>query len=430
MKVSIHNIGCRLNFAEVSYIQKQFENSGFTVVDFNEKADVVILNTCTVTNQADADSRKYIRRAIRNNPNAFVAVMGCYSQLNPNEVKKIQGVDLILGTNNKFEIINLIDNIKKKQVPEVFISDLNEAPFHFASSVDNESKTRVVFKIQDGCDYLCTYCTIPKARGKSRSMDFAELKSRLLEMNNSGYSEIVLSGINLGEYHSPTGEKFVDVLKFIANNKLNYRVRISSIEPNLVTDEIIKIVKNSENICNHFHLPLQSGSDDILKVMKRRYLTKKYLEKVEKIKSQIPDCCIGADVIEGFPLETNSHFEETYNFISNLPISYLHVFTYSQREGTPAAEIKNQIPVNIRKERTNRLRYLSKIKRTEFIDSQIGKVKKIIPETIQPKNGNIILKGLTDNYINTEIYTNKEYKGIIQAKIIDRKNENAVAVLV
>ncbi len=430
MKVSIHNIGCRLNFAEVSYIQKQFENSGFTVVDFNEKADVVILNTCTVTNQADADSRKYIRRAIRNNPNAFVAVMGCYSQLNPNEVKKIQGVDLILGTNNKFEIINLIDNIKKKQVPEVFISDLNEAPFHFASSVDNESKTRVVFKIQDGCDYLCTYCTIPKARGKSRSMDFAELKSRLLEMNNSGYSEIVLSGINLGEYHSPTGEKFVDVLKFIANNKLNYRVRISSIEPNLVTDEIIKIVKNSENICNHFHLPLQSGSDDILKVMKRRYLTKKYLEKVEKIKSQIPDCCIGADVIEGFPLETNSHFEETYNFISNLPISYLHVFTYSQREGTPAAEIKNQIPVNIRKERTNRLRYLSKIKRTEFIDSQIGKVKKIIPETIQPKNGNIILKGLSDNYINTEIYTNKEYKGIIQAKIIDRKNENAVAVLV
>jgi len=430
MKVSIHNIGCRLNFAEVSYIQKQFENSGFTVVDFNEKADVVILNTCTVTNQADADSRKYIRRAIRNNPNAFVAVMGCYSQLNPNEVKKIQGVDLILGTNNKFEIINLIDNIKKKQVPEVFISDLNEAPFHFASSVDNESKTRVVFKIQDGCDYLCTYCTIPKARGKSRSMDFAELKSRLLEMNNSGYSEIVLSGINLGEYHSPTGEKFVDVLKFIADNKLNYRVRISSIEPNLVTDEIIKIVKNSENICNHFHLPLQSGSDDILKVMKRRYLTKKYLEKVEKIKSQIPDCCIGADVIEGFPLETNSHFEETYNFISNLPISYLHVFTYSQREGTPAAEIKNQIPVNIRKERTNRLRYLSKIKRTEFIDSQIGKVKKIIPETIQPKNGNIILKGLSDNYINTEIYTNKEYKGIIQAKIIDRKNENAVAVLV
>ena len=388
-----------------------------------------MLNTCTVTNQADADSRKYIRRAIRNNPNAFIAVMGCYSQLKPDEVKKIHGVDLILGTNNKFDITKFINGIKKNEVPEVFIPDLKDAPFHFASSVDNDSRTRIVFKIQDGCDYVCTYCTIPKARGKSRSMDFNALKSRLIEMNNSDYSEIVLSGINLGEYHSPTGEKFVDVLKFIASNKLNYRVRISSIEPNLVTDEIIKIVKNSENICNHFHIPLQSGSDEILKAMKRRYITKKYAEKIEKIKKQIPDCCIGADVIEGFPLETNYNFEETYNFINDLPISYLHVFTYSEREGTPAAQIKNQLPVNLRKERTIRLRKLSEKKRIEFINSQIGKIKTIIPETIYLKNGNIVLKGLTDNYITTELYTNTEIKGFLKAKIIDRKGEIAIAVL-
>jgi threonylcarbamoyladenosine tRNA methylthiotransferase MtaB len=430
MKVSIFNLGCKLNFAEISQVQKQFENAGYDIVNFNDKADIVLINTCTVTHNADADSRKYIRRAIKNNPNAFIGVMGCYSQLKPDEVIAIEGVDAVLGTNNKFNITELIENFEKKEKPEVFIPDLEDVPFHFASSVDNESRTRTVLKIQDGCDYVCTYCTIPFARGKSRAMDFQKFKDKLIEISSSDFHEIVLTGINLGEYKAPTGENFTDVIKHITESGLNFRARISSIEPNLVKDEIIDLVKNSEKMCNHFHIPLQSGSPEILKLMKRRYKSSTFEDLVWKIKSEIPDCCIGADVIVGFPGESDIHFKETYNLLNSLPISYLHVFTYSDRDAAPSSTYTNQVNPHLRKERTILLRELSEKKRTVFINSQIGKTFTVIPETTKPKDDKIIIKGMTDNYIQTRIETDRIITKPITVRLTEPVNDYARAIII
>jgi threonylcarbamoyladenosine tRNA methylthiotransferase MtaB len=402
MKVSFYNIGCKLNFAEMSQMQKQFEDEGYEVVDFKAPSDIVLINTCTVTSSADADCRKIIRKAIRNNPNAFIGVMGCYSQLKKDEVIDIDGVDAVLGTNNKFDIQNLIKNFEKKRSPEVFISELDDATFHNASSFENKSRTRVVLKIQDGCDYVCTYCAIPFARGGSRSMDFDELRDKLIELNQSDIYEIILTGINLGDYKTPSGEKFVDVIRLIAGLDLKYRVRISSIEPNLLSDEIIDIVKNSDNLCKHFHIPLQSGSNDILKLMKRRYQVDVFEKLVHKIKAEIPDCCIGVDVIEGFPGETDEHFNETYDLLSGLPISYLHVFSYSERDNTPSQSYPKQVAPKIKKKRTNILRKLSDMKNSGFIKSQLGTTRVVIPETSKMVEGRKIFTGWTDNYVKVE----------------------------
>lgn len=402
MKISFYNIGCKLNFAEISQIQHQFVEQGFEVVDSSQVSDVVLINTCTVTNNADSDSRKYIRRAIKNNPNAFIAVMGCYSQLKPDEVVKIDGVDAVFGTSNKFDITKIITNYEKRNKTELFIPDLKTPDFHYATSIDNESRTRMVFKIQDGCDYLCTYCTIPKARGKSRSMDFNELKNKLIKFNDSDFHEIVLTGINIGEYEAPTGEKFVDVVRLINNLDLKYRIRISSIEPNLLTDEIIDITKGTDKICNHFHIPLQSGSPEILQLMKRRYKVARFENLIKSIKKDIPDCCIGVDVIEGFPGENQQHFEQTYELLEHLPISYLHVFTYSARDNTEAANYSNQVPYEIKKSRTKFLREVSDRKNNVFINSQINSIHKVIPEKHKIENGKIVMSGWTDNYIRIE----------------------------
>ncbi len=402
MKVSFLNIGCKLNFADMSEIQKQFTDKGFDVVDFEDKADVVLINTCTVTHNADADSRKYIRRAIRNNPDAFIAVTGCYSQLKPDEVLKIDGVDAVFGTNTKFSISELIDKFEKRTKPELFVPDMENVPFHFASSVENNSRTRIVVKIQDGCDYVCTYCAVPYARGKSRSMNFGELKEKLQEISDSNYHEVVLSGINLGEYRAESGEKFSDVIRYIANSDLKFRTRISSIEPNLVTDEIIDLVNNSDKLCKHFHIPLQSGSPDILKAMKRRYRAGDFVRLVEKIKNINSDICIGADVIAGFPGESQTNFDETANLLKMLPVSYLHVFTYSERDITPASKYENQVYVNIRKLRTKVLRTLSDEKQIRFIMSQIGNTLNVVPEKDFLQNGIYYEEGLTDNYIRVK----------------------------
>ena len=399
MKISLLNIGCKLNFAEMSEIQKQFVDAGYEVVDFEDKSDVVLINTCTVTHNADADSRKYIRKAIRNNPNAFVGVMGCYSQLKPDEIISIEGVDAVFGTNNKFDINDLISKFEKKRKPEVFIPNLEETPFHFASSVDNNSRTRIVLKIQDGCDYVCTYCAIPYARGKSRSMDFTELKKKLSDLNKDDFFEIVFSGVNLGEYESKSGERFVDVVKYITNSDFKFRARISSIEPNLVSDEFVDLVNNSNKMCNHFHVPLQSGSADILRLMKRRYKVSTFENLVNKIKETNEDFCIGVDVIVGFPGESDNHFRETYEFLERLPVSYLHVFTYSERDITPASKYENQVSVSIRKERTNILRKLSETKRNEFYKSQVGKTQTVVPEKELLMDGKLFEEGFTDNYI-------------------------------
>lgn len=401
MRVSFFNIGCKVNFAEISQIQKQFESLGAEIVEFGDQSDTVIINTCSVTNTADADCRKIIRRALRSNPNAFIAVTGCYAQLRPDEIAKIEGVDAIFGTKFKFDIPLLIDNFQKLTKPLIFISPTDRnLPYHFAISVDNESRTRVVFKLQDGCDYPCTYCTIPLARGKSRSMPFDEVRRRILELQDTEYEEVVLSGINVGEYKSPTGETFLDVVKLIESLKPRQRFRISSIEPNKLGEEILFIISNSNVFCPHFHIPLQSGSDEILRKMRRRYNTKIYSNLVEKIKKLMPDSSIGVDVITGFPGESQLHFDETYNFLESLPVSYLHVFTYSERSGTPAANFPEKVPQNERKERTNILRKLSELKRRQFYESQLNKVLTVIPEEYNSTTG--LWKGWSQNYVRIE----------------------------
>ncbi|MGQ9819880.1 MAG: tRNA (N(6)-L-threonylcarbamoyladenosine(37)-C(2))-methylthiotransferase MtaB [Candidatus Kapaibacteriales bacterium] len=401
MRVSFYNIGCKVNFAEISQIQKQFESMGAEIVEFGSPSDTVIINTCSVTNLADLDCRKIIRRALRANPKAFVAVTGCYAQLKPDEIAKIEGVDAIFGTKFKFDIPLLIDKFEKLDKPLIFVAPTHEhLPYHSAISVDNESRTRIVFKLQDGCDYTCTYCTIPLARGKSRSMPFDQVRRKIIELQDSEYEEVVLSGINLGEYQSTTGETFLDVVKLIVSLQPRQRFRISSIEPNKLSDDILNIIANSDVFCPHFHIPLQSGSEEILRKMRRRYNTRLYANLIEKIKLLMADASIGVDVITGFPGENPEHFEETYNFLEGLPVSYLHVFTYSERSGTPAANFQEIVPLPKRKERTNILRKLSELKRRQFYESQLNKTLTVIPEEYNNSTG--LWKGWSQNYVRIE----------------------------
>jgi threonylcarbamoyladenosine tRNA methylthiotransferase MtaB len=401
MKISYYNIGCKLNFAEIATIQQSLETRGHQTVPFATNEEAVIINTCTVTNKADADSRKIIRKALRNNPDALIAVIGCYAQMKPLDIAAIEGVDVVFGMKEKYDVIEYMDKFSGEKEPSIFVSDLRDLPFHSACSEDNENRTRMVMKLQDGCDYSCTFCTIPKARGMSRSMPFDELKQRFYELANSKKYEIVLSGVNLGEYLSPTGETFTDVVKFIDSAGLKQRVRISSIEPNLLKHEIIETVKQSDTFCHHFHIPLQSGSADILQKMKRRYSVDLFRQLILNIKQTIPDACLGIDVIAGFPGESEEHFLETYDLLESLPVSYLHVFTYSERENTPAAEMSGVVPHSVRKSRTLALRRLSEQKRMIFYKSQLGSKQIFIPEIYNEKSGT--WTGWTDNYVHVEV---------------------------
>ena len=400
MKISYYNIGCKVNFAEISEIQKRLEEKGHSTVSFGEQTDAVIINTCTVTNHADSDARKIIRRALRLSPEAFVGVLGCYAQLKPDEIAQIEGVDAVFGIKDKFAVVDYIDSISRKHKPEIFVSDLKDLPFHTATSEDNESRTRIFMKLQDGCDYPCTYCTIPAARGGSRSMDFDELKSRFIQLNNAEQYEIILSGVNLGEYMAPTGENFTDVIRFLDEAGLKQRIRISSIEPNLIKPELLKIIKNSKTICPHLHIPLQSGSPEILALMKRRYNADFFRDQILMIKQQIPHLSIGVDVISGFPGETDRHFSETLDLLKSLPISYIHAFTYSERSGTPAESMPGKVASDTRKSRTMELRKLSETKKREFFESQTGIVLSVIPEDYNPETGH--WAGWTENYVRVE----------------------------
>lgn len=407
MKISLYNLGCKVNFAEISQIQRQFEKLGAEVVQFGEPCDTFIINTCTVTSMADADCRKIIRRALKINPKAFIAVTGCYAQTKPEEIAKIEGVDAIIGTKYKFDIPILIEKFEKYDKPKIFVSDLDEnLPYHFAVSTDNDSRTRVVLKIQDGCDYSCSYCIIPTARGKSRSIPFDALKQKILDLNETEYEEVVISGINVGEYKDPNGKTFLDVVRLVEELQPKQRYRISSIEPNKLKDEIIEIISYSNVFCHHFHIPLQSGSDTILKLMQRRYNTKRYEEVIYKIKDKMPDACIGVDVITGFPGETDELFYETYNFLEKLPISYLHVFTYSDRNGTKASSMPGKVPHEVKKDRTRILRKLSDYKKRLFYESQLGKIFNVVPEEYIPMEGS--WKGWTENYIRCKFQASKE----------------------
>lgn len=427
MKAAFYNIGCKVNFAEISEIKEILVENGFTPVDLEHNPDIVLIHTCTVTKQADADTRKVIRRTAREHPNAVIVVLGCSAQLHAEELSEIEGVDLVLGNEEKYNILNYLKDIHKNGKSEIFTNLLNKSEFHFASSEDNEVHTRTAFKIQDGCDYFCSYCAVPFARGRSRSMLFSELKSKLIEFNDKNVFEIVLSGINIGEYNSKDGKNFADAVKFMADTDLKFRIRISSLEPNLLTDEILNLVKNSKNFCPHFHIPLQSGSQSILEKMKRKYSANYAKELFAKIKAEMPDACIGIDVITGFPGESDELFKETYDLLEESNISYLHVFTYSEREGTAASKMDNKIEKHIKKERTNILRNLSDEKNHTFYMSQLNTIHYVLPERYNEISGK--WSGWTENYIKTEFDANLQLTKDIYKIRLEKYHDKIVSAV-
>lgn len=402
--VAFHTLGCKLNFAETSTIARNLTSNGYKRVEFDQASDVYIINTCSVTANADKECKTIVKNALRANPNGFVVVIGCYAQLKPHEIAEMEGVDLVLGATEKFNIIDYLDDLNKQNDAIVHSCEIDDANF-YVGSYSLGDRTRAFMKVQDGCDYKCTYCTIPKARGISRSDTVENIVRNAWEIGKKGIREIVLTGVNVGDYgkgefgnkkHDHTFLELIQELDKVENIE---RFRISSIEPNLLKNEIIEFVSQSERFVPHFHIPLQSGSDEILKKMKRRYLSGLYLDRVSKIKELMPDCCIGVDVIVGFPGETDEKFTETYNFLNQLPISYLHVFTYSERPNTEAAEFEEVVPKEIRKKRNKMLRILSEKKRMAFYRSQLGKTHRVIWES-DNKNGK--MHGFTENYVKVE----------------------------
>lgn len=397
-RIAFYTLGCKLNYAESSYLQQQFEEAGYTVVAFGEPADVVLINTCTVTEAADAECRKLIRRAVRYAPNAFIGVTGCYAQLKPGDVARLEGVSAVFGNQEKGYLVELIERLRRLgEGPHVMVSPFHTPCFQPARSADEDSRTRAFLKIQDGCSYRCSFCTIPAARGPSRSMPFEQLREHIRALTAAGYREVVLTGVNLGDYRASTGERLIDVLRLLEHLQPPFRIRLSSIEPNLLSTEIVELVARSAHLCPHFHIPLQSGSPEILRRMRRRYTVEQYRQLVLSIKERLPECAIGVDVMTGFPGETEEHFEQTYRLLEELPVSYLHVFTYSEREGTLAATLPHPVPQRIRKARTHQLRLLSDSKRRQFYSSAVGSLRTVIPEIHDPITGT--WEGWTENYI-------------------------------
>ena len=392
-RVAFHTMGCKLNYSESSMISKDFVNQGFEKVDYKDIADIYILNTCSVTENADREARKLIRQAKRKNPNATVAVMGCYAQLNPNEIAQIQGVDLVLGAENKFNLLDELDKLDLNGRPKVIRSDIKWAN-SFVPSYSSKERTRSYLKIQDGCDYTCSFCTIPLARGKSRSDSINNTIRLAKQALETGAREIVLTGVNVGDFGKIHNESFFELIQQLDDLPFD-RIRISSIEPNLLTDEIIKFCASSQRFMPHFHIPLQSGSDKILSLMRRRYKSDQYKHCVTTIKKYMPDAAIGADIIVGFPGESDSNFIESVHFIDELDISYLHVFTYSERPNTDAINKDNIVDKKTRSRRSAMLRDLSNKKLSMFYDQYIGSSRFVLFESM--KNGKAI--GHTDNYI-------------------------------
>lgn len=407
-KVAFYTLGCKLNFSETSTIGEQFLNRGYGVVDYNEKADVYVINTCTVTDNADKECRQIVRRALRNNPEAYIIVTGCYAQLRPDEIIKIDGVDAVLGSNEKFKLFEYIEKFEKQKLSCIHVSpteDLNE--FNSSFSTDGNDRTRAFFKVQDGCDYKCSFCTIPLARGKSRSAKPEEVIKEFRQLLEANFKEIILTGVNVGDYSS-TMEKDFDLqalLKKMLEVQGDYRIRISSIEPNLLNDSILDLTAADSRMCNHFHIPLQSGSTKVLKLMQRRYKTDDYTNLIYKAVDKIPNLAIGVDVIVGFPGETEEDFLETYAFLRDLPISYLHVFTYSERPNTKAIEMPGEVDHIDRKKRSNMLRILSEKKKHEFYQSMIGKE---LIALFEHEDHSGEMKGFTSNYVRIKAPFNSE----------------------
>ena len=400
-KIAFHTLGCKLNFSETSAIARQMQERGFTTVDFEEASDVYVINTCSVTDQADTKCRNIVRKAMKQNPDAYVVVVGCYAQLKPKEIASIKGVDLVLGAAEKFKLPEIITDLTKNPCGQVLASEISNANF-FVDAYSVGDRTRSFLKIQDGCDYKCSFCTIPLARGKSRSDTPENVLKNAKDLAAKGVKEIVLTGVNTGDYGKGIEGDFTffDIVKQLDEVEGIERFRISSIEPNLLTDEIIEFVAQSKRFMPHFHIPLQSGSDKMLKLMQRRYKSDLYKSRVEKIKNVMPHACIGVDVIVGFPQETDDDFLDTYNFVNELDISYLHVFTYSERANTKAIEMEGVIPVPVRNQRNAMLRTLSEKKKRYFYQQFLGTTRLALME--QEQHGNV-MHGFTDNYIKVSM---------------------------
>ena len=403
-KVAFYTLGCKLNFSETSTIARGFQEEGFERVDFSEVADMYVINTCSVTENADKRFKTIVKQAQKINPEAFVAAIGCYAQLKPEQLADVDGVDLVLGASEKFKITDYINDLSKKDHGEVHSCEIQEADFYVGSYAIGD-RTRAFLKVQDGCDYKCTYCTIPLARGISRSDTLQGVLQNATDISAQGIKEIVLTGVNIGDYgKGEFGNKkhehtFLDLVRALDTVDGIHRLRISSIEPNLLKNETIDFVAQSKAFVPHFHIPLQSGSDAILKLMRRRYLSDLYVDRVKRIKAVMPHACIGVDVIVGFPGETDDHFLETYHFLNDLDISYLHVFTYSERDNTAAALMSGVIPKNVRSKRSKMLRSLSVKKRRAFYESQLGTTRTVL---FEGENKEGYINGFTENYIKVK----------------------------
>jgi threonylcarbamoyladenosine tRNA methylthiotransferase MtaB len=384
-----------LNFAESSTIAQQLEKNGFERKQFHEGADLYVINTCSVTDHADRKCKKVVNEALRHNPNAYIVVVGCYAQLKPEEISNIPGVDMVLGAAEKFQLIDHLHSLKKEEKTRLYnapIKDVND----FVPGFSEGDRTRMFLKVQDGCDYFCSFCTIPLARGKSRSANIQTTIEQVKKVSQDGVKEVVLTGVNLGDFGVQTGESFYELIQELDKIESIHRYRISSIEPNLLTNEIIDFVAKSQKFVPHFHIPLQSGNDEILQRMRRRYLSDVYASRVAYIKEKMPHCCIGVDVIVGFPGESDEYFLDTYNFINELDVSYLHVFPYSERANTTAKKMKDVVPVKVRGERTTMLRGLSEKKKRFFYEQQLNATRDVLFEA-EEKGGK--MSGFTDNYV-------------------------------
>lgn len=430
-KVAFYTLGCKLNFSETSTIARSFEGEGFERVDFEEKADVYVINTCSVTENADKQFKQIVKKVQKTNPEAFVAAVGCYAQLKPEELAAVDGVDLVLGATEKFKITDYLNDLTKNDRGEIHSCEIEEANF-YVGSYSIGDRTRAFLKVQDGCDYKCTYCTIPLARGISRSDTLDNVLKNAAEIAAQGIKEIVLTGVNIGDYgKGEFGNKkhehtFLELVKALDKVEGIERLRISSIEPNLLKNETIEFVATSQTFVPHFHIPLQSGSNDILKKMKRRYLRELYAERVQKIKEVMPHACIGVDVIVGFPGETDEHFLDTYHFLNALDISYLHVFTYSERDNTEAILMEGVVPGNVRAKRSKMLRGLSVKKRRAFYESQLGTTRTVL---FEGENKEGYIHGFTENYVKVKTPWNPHLVNTLHEVVLDRIDEDGLVRL-
>tara|TARA_B100000768_G_scaffold180510_2_gene200692 strand:- start:214 stop:1533 length:1320 start_codon:yes stop_codon:yes gene_type:complete len=429
-KVAYYTQGCKLNFSETSTISRQVSKDGYQKVDFEDNADIYVINTCSVTENADRECKRIVRNALKKSPQAFIVIIGCYAQLKPEEIAQIDGVDLVLGATEKFKLNTYLNDLSKKETTQIYSCEIDDANF-FSDSYSFGDRTRAFLKVQDGCDYKCTYCTIPLARGISRSDKLENVIKNAKEISEKGIKEIVLTGVNIGDYgKGEEGNKnhehtFLELVKELDKITDISRVRISSIEPNLLKDETIKYVAQSKSFVPHFHIPLQSGCDDVLKRMKRRYLSDLYVYRVNSIKESMPHCCIGADVIVGFPGETDEKFLETYHFLNELDVSYLHVFSYSERDNTEAAIMEDVVDKATRNKRSKMLRVLSAKKKRQFYENQIGTTRSVL---FEHENKDGYMFGFTENYLRVKIAFKNEYSNQILQTKINKMDENGVFI--